>query len=50
MLFLIYGELTTISCFEFPWNFYNELLDNEGNANSPVCSKDVVIPQNVTSI
>ena len=27
------------------------MSDNEGNdANSPVCSKDVVIPQNVASI
>ena len=54
----IYGESTTISCFEFDTTFdttngisITNYYDNEGNdANSPVCSKDVVIPQNVASI
>ena len=50
----IYGELTTISCFEFDTTngiSIADYYDNEGNdVNSPVCSKDVVIPQNVASI
>ena len=50
----IYGESTTISCFEFDTTngiSITDYYDNEGNdANSPVCSKDVVIPQNVASI